>query len=696
VRLPGGYYGIAMIGSTGLCYKTIIKNNTFRQCIFALSLEDVDSLQAENNIINCDSVIQEGIRTYNCSYSMISGNRISATNLSYGGQDAIGIDEAGNNNYVTIANNFISMNCNPTSNATTCAGISTFNSYELYVYFNNINIGYKVYYYVYIAGFLTADNGNVYSLMNNNIVNKGYGVTIDEFPAAMCDYNNLYSTNSAARGLALYYDTGSSYYYTVSEYIAGTHQTHTISIDPLYASDSDLQATNDSLAHRGIAISGITTDIDGNIRPNPPTIGANEINLSKYIIAALSAPDTNCIYTPISISDSSKSVSCGTMNHWLWSFGDGDTSSAQNPSHTYATPGVFGIKLIVSSSGGCTDSFIKFIFVDSTCVWPGDANNNKLVEITDLLNIGIAFNDSGPARGAMNNTWKGQYCRNWGKTFLTGGDYKHADCNGDGVVDSSDLMAINIDWGDTHKKTGAPLGNPNNPPFYLQFTKSTYNPGDTVTANMILGDSGKTLSNAYGLAFGFNYNGSYIKNNTIQLNFISSWLGNPGKDVIYFVKNDAPTAQIAAAITRIDHKDVSGLGKIGTMTFITENNIGGKTVIFTPTTAKLISSLEANIPIYLGIDSFVANTQTGIISSNNNITGINIYPNPANTTLNIESIPNPIQSITIFDAMGRVVYNEVPFRGFRGSIFVGNLPAGIYMIKLGLDNGSYTAKFMKR
>lgn len=48
---------------------------------------------------------------------------------------------------------------------------------------------------------------------------------------------------------------------------------------------------------------------------------------------------------------------------WSWDFGDGQTSALQNPSHTYAQVGVYLVKLITESSGGCMDSITKTVEV---------------------------------------------------------------------------------------------------------------------------------------------------------------------------------------------------------------------------------------------------------------------------------------------------------------------------------------------
>lgn len=48
--------------------------------------------------------------------------------------------------------------------------------------------------------------------------------------------------------------------------------------------------------------------------------------------------------------------SAGTVNSWLWSFGDGSTDNTQNPSHLYTNSNDFNVTLIAGSSQGCFDT----------------------------------------------------------------------------------------------------------------------------------------------------------------------------------------------------------------------------------------------------------------------------------------------------------------------------------------------------
>lgn len=53
------------------------------------------------------------------------------------------------------------------------------------------------------------------------------------------------------------------------------------------------------------------------------------------------------------------------INSWSWSFGDGTTSTAQNPMHTYSMNGSYTVCLTITDASGCTDSTCQTITVGS-------------------------------------------------------------------------------------------------------------------------------------------------------------------------------------------------------------------------------------------------------------------------------------------------------------------------------------------
>ncbi len=72
---------------------------------------------------------------------------------------------------------------------------------------------------------------------------------------------------------------------------------------------------------------------------------------------------TGCQNAKSTFTDSSK-IASGSIKAWNWSFGDGATSTLQNPGHTYSKSGPYKVKLVITSSFGCKDSIIKQIRIE--------------------------------------------------------------------------------------------------------------------------------------------------------------------------------------------------------------------------------------------------------------------------------------------------------------------------------------------
>ena len=69
--------------------------------------------------------------------------------------------------------------------------------------------------------------------------------------------------------------------------------------------------------------------------------------------------DTNIIFNDLSFSN---------ISSWQWNFGDGGSSSNQNPQHAYVTAGSYNISLDVTDVNGCTSSYSNLINIDSAII----------------------------------------------------------------------------------------------------------------------------------------------------------------------------------------------------------------------------------------------------------------------------------------------------------------------------------------
>ncbi|MFC5285281.1 PKD domain-containing protein [Pedobacter alpinus] len=66
-----------------------------------------------------------------------------------------------------------------------------------------------------------------------------------------------------------------------------------------------------------------------------------------------------CANTNIAFVD--KSTSTDGTKSWLWDFGDGTTSTLQNPAHLFTKSGTYNVSLLLTSNIGCTDLISKAI-----------------------------------------------------------------------------------------------------------------------------------------------------------------------------------------------------------------------------------------------------------------------------------------------------------------------------------------------
>ena len=78
-------------------------------------------------------------------------------------------------------------------------------------------------------------------------------------------------------------------------------------------------------------------------------------------VAGFNAPATACLQQPIVFQNTSTSAT-GQTPAYLWSFGDGNTSTASSPTHTYTATGSYTVSLTVSMQG-CSNSMSKTISV---------------------------------------------------------------------------------------------------------------------------------------------------------------------------------------------------------------------------------------------------------------------------------------------------------------------------------------------
>jgi len=364
--------------------------------------------------------------------------------------------------------------------------------------------------------------------------------------------------------------------------------------------------------------------------------------------------------------------------------------------------------LTVTDANGCTAAGCDSVLSGSgSCapdtVWPGDADANHLVDNNDLLTIGLGYDSIGPARTPAQQgiVWQADTATLWQDYFTVYYplvNFNNADCNGDGVINADDTLAIITNFGDTHAKSGGTPGPWRNgiPALTAMLSQDTLIAGDTLIVTFVLGDSAHTVNNFYGIAFTYNFDPLVVDSTFTATTFGNSWIGTSANKIsISKIFNDG---SVKAAVTRIDHISVSGYGPIGTASFkITTDNISGKTFSYYPnfgsiTDITAIDQLGNRLPLNAGADtSLVAFTPNGIPEVQTKT--LHIQPNPAHDRVTI-SAGNAIQQISITNVVGQEVMNNTAINSKATSIDVSTLDSGVYFIQVKTVKGAGIVKLI--
>ena len=320
-------------------------------------------------------------------------------------------------------------------------------------------------------------------------------------------------------------------------------------------------------------------------------------------------------------------------------------------------------------------------------VWPGDANSDNLAHHVDLLSVGLAFGSDGPARNDQVNEWDGLNAPNWDAFFANGVNYKHADCDGNGVVDEADLEAIAQNYGLTHGPNQDPFQNPGtnlDPPIMVEFPDPNNVPANTpFEVPVVLGTEEMPVNDIYGLAFTVNFDPELIDPNSIEVVYPTSWFGEPGINVIRIHRIFPNEGKIEIALSRNDQNNVSGYGAIVHIVGIIDDIAG---IHNTQVGVELEAALDSGEnPIPLG--EHVQSLQiVGEKEEDNPIgridlrRGTRIFPNPTRGIVFVTNKYNlAIEEMELLDDKGQRLGRKVKM---ANEISLEGLPAGVYMLKM--------------
>ena len=402
----------------------------------------------------------------------------------------------------------------------------------------------------------------------------------------------------------------------------------------------------------------------------------------------------------------------GDYTNLSWDFGDGNFSgiSTDTLDHFYTSDGIYSVCLTIWDDLGCISTFCSDVIVGNVndicnltdCVFPGDANLDGEANFYDLLNLGIAQGTIGPERPNATIEWIGQIAPDWIQVSSNGVNYKHFDCDGNGVIDEQDVLAINgnyvtMDQPNPTAEIGAPL-------IHIEFDQDTIyvndnttsGPGVEVIAHLKIGTQEFPAQDIYGLALYLSYPDDLVTEDSVDFDYDNNSFFGPANEVLWVPNDQYNESQIDIGITRKDGVSVGGFGEIGKGIFVINSDIldgriddGDVHFPIHINGVRMVDSLGNELDINLTTEPttlvFTKDESTG--TNNPELASfINVSPNPASEKVLVDLFDIKGESLEIFNNFGQSLLHEmINDNQFEVNTKAWN--AGVYFIKVQTNKG---------
>ena len=434
----------------------------------------------------------------------------------------------------------------------------------------------------------------------------------------------------------------------------------------------------------------------------------NVIHVDSICLAAVLPNFTaalNCTSDTVNIQ---AGFSAG-VTYISWNFGDpasgiADTSSMIQPSHQFSTPG-FYIITVVYGDGVTFDTLTKGIPIIDCNVWPGDANGDGEVNGEDIFPLGVYNGSTGNQRNGASQSWSGQNCTSWSRTGYSWMylqdlvDMKTADCNGDGIINSDDVQAIQANYGQHHSahnnKSAILFHSLTDPLLSVSSSPSIINSGSDINVTVSLGSPSTPADHVYGGSFTLLFDPAKVDANAL-VTFSLGWLDSTGNSLITFYHMDYNAGRLELAYVKTNHISQSGYGNIATVTFHSKANASGVFDIGLDGTAKLFNTNQynssgGNQEVFKSM--YLQGTSVSILNPNavntvNPTQFVSVSPNPSNGSLFVHHPKSDNEMLLqVFNNMGQKVFSKILAGGQETERIELSIANGLYMCLIKNESG---------
>jgi hypothetical protein len=356
------------------------------------------------------------------------------------------------------------------------------------------------------------------------------------------------------------------------------------------------------------------------------------------------------------------------------------TSSSASQDVTYSLTDIVAMnsigKVIRVSPG-----ILKVRVTSQLGVWPGDCNNDGSVNGADVLPIGLYYGQSYGGQNIPGMQWR-TYTR-WSWPGDTARKMVYADANGDGLVNSTDVLPIGLNYGRQHQGTvgkvspSAMIAPQDADGVLVVGALMRQRPNDTrVHVPILL----RVRRPVYGIAFNVKYAGGGTPSSRIVQLDTSGTMLSGGLMVSRISEEGADVG-----MTRIDRVGCTGEGRLMDLVMevpvgreseirfeicnVTGNDADGRSVSIAGVTYPTVAtSVDDQVPLTFGLQQN--------------------YPNPFNPTTSLEfGVPSSsFVRVSVFDMLGREVATLVDGDRAPGRYLVhwnaSTMSSGVYYYRM--------------
>ena len=145
------------------------------------------------------------------------------------------------------------------------------------------------------------------------------------------------------------------------------------------------------------------------------TIDTIEVGFSNAATAKFSYQvQPGC--APVDVQFTDRSIKCGNniISTWFWEFGDGTTSSMQHPLHSYTSPGLYNVRLRITTTSGFTTTYNQSVpaYMSALIVNLGTDTTiceNQILQLNSGITGGVYLWNTGETTQSINVDMPGKY-----------------------------------------------------------------------------------------------------------------------------------------------------------------------------------------------------------------------------------------------------------------------------------------------